>query len=377
VKLYCIAGEASGDLHTANLVKAMRATDSSLEFRGWGGDLMQDAGVDVVKHYRDLAFMGFFEVIANLRTILRNMKNCKEDIARFKPDAVILVDYPGFNLRIATWCRENNIPVFYYISPQVWAWKENRVKRIRRDVDELFVILPFEAAFYQKHGIEAHFVGHPLLDVIKKDPEDVKASRERLNLKDDDRIVALLPGSRKQEISTMLPVMLDVAKRFPKRKFMIAGAPGQDRSFYESIPGTEACEIVFGSTYDLFRVAEAGLVTSGTATLEAALHGMPQAVCYKGNAISYHIAKRLVKINYISLVNLVMDREVVHELIQDEMNTETLYTELKQLLDAPDYREAQRASYRELREKLGGEGASQRAAEMMLNKLKQLHQQNS
>lgn len=376
MKLYCIAGEASGDLHTSNLVKAMRQQNEHLSFRGWGGDLMQEAGVEVVKHYRELAFMGFFEVVANLRTILRNIKTCKEDIAAYNPDAVILVDYPGFNLRIATWCRENNIPVFYYISPQVWAWKENRVKRIKRDVDELFVILPFEADFYAKHGMKAHFVGHPLLDVIQKDPEDVKVARQRLELNEDDKVVALLPGSRKQEILTMLPVMLEVAKRFPERKFMIAGAPGQERSFYESIPGVEQCSVVFGATYDLFQVAEAGLVTSGTATLEAALHGMPQAVCYKGNTISYHIAKRLVNIDYISLVNLVMNREVVRELIQREMNSQSLYAELKRLLDDADYRMKQRNAYLELREKLGGAGASERTATKMLKHLENINADN-
>lgn len=377
MKLYFIAGEASGDLHTANLVKAMRSKRQDLELRGWGGDLMQEAGVSIVKHYRELAFMGFFEVVANLRTILRNIKSCKEDISAFRPDAVILIDYPGFNMRIAAWCREQGIPVIYYISPQVWAWKENRVKKIRRDVDELFVILPFEAAFYRKHGIEAHFVGHPLLDVVDQYASDTSQLREELGIQPGEKVIALLPGSRKQEISTMLPVMLQVAEKFSAYRFIIAGAPGQDLDFYTSIEGVTEKNLVFGKTYALFALAEAGLVTSGTATLEAALHGMPQAVCYKGNAISYHIAKRLVKVNYISLVNLVMDREVVREMIQSEMNTKELTAELKRLLENEEYRNALLKDYKTLREKLGGSGASERAATGMLEAVDRLRHSNS
>ncbi len=377
MKLYFIAGEASGDLHTSNLVKAMRIMRSDLDLRGWGGNLMQQAGVEIVKHYRELAFMGFFEVAANLRTILRNIRSCKEDISAYRPDAVILIDYPGFNMRIATWCREQGIPVIYYISPQVWAWKENRVKKIKRDVDELFVILPFEAAFYQKHGIEAHFVGHPLLDVAEKHSSSETHIREELGIRKGEKVIALLPGSRKQEISTMLPVMLEVAKQFNDYRFIIAGAPGQELDFYANIHGVNENDIVFGKTYALFTVAEAGLVTSGTATLEAALHGMPQAVCYKGNFISYHIARKLVKVNYISLVNLVMEREVVREMIQEAMNVKSLTAELKRLLEDEQYRHRLIEDYKILREKLGGTGASHRAAEGMLEAIDQFTRQNS
>lgn len=377
MKLYFIAGEASGDLHTSNLVKAMRIMRSDLDLRGWGGNLMQQAGVEIVKHYRELAFMGFFEVAANLRTILRNIRSCKEDISAYRPDAVILIDYPGFNMRIATWCREQGIPVIYYISPQVWAWKENRVKKIKRDVDELFVILPFEAAFYQKHGIEAHFVGHPLLDVAEEHSSSETHIREELGIRKGEKVIALLPGSRKQEISTMLPVMLEVAKQFSDYRFIIAGAPGQELDFYTNIHGVKENDIVFGKTYALFTVAEAGLVTSGTATLEAALHGMPQAVCYKGNFISYHIARKLVKVNYISLVNLVMEREVVREMIQEAMNVKSLTAELKRLLEDEQYRHRLIEDYKILREKLGGTGASHRAAEGMLEAIDQFTRQNS
>lgn len=367
MKLYFIAGEASGDLHASNLIKALKSHDQSLQCRGWGGDLMSEAGCQVVKHYRDLAFMGFIEVIMNLRTILGNIRSCKEDISNFKPDGVVLIDYPGFNLRIATWCREQGIPVYYYISPQAWAWKEGRVKRIKKDVTRMLTILPFEVDFYKKHQMDVDFVGHPLLDVVKNLDRD--AARASLGLSPEDRVLALLPGSRKQEISTMLPVMSEVAKNFPTYKVIIAGAPGQDPSFYQSLPSAQGIDIVFGKTYDLFASAEAGLVTSGTATLEAALHGLPQAVCYKGNTISYLIARQLVKIKYISLVNLVMDREVVRELIQGDMNVKSVSKELDRLLNDEEYQQKQKNAYVEMQEMLGGMGASQRAAQIVIEDL--------
>ena len=365
MKLYIIAGEASGDLHASNLIRSLKQQRSDLEVRGWGGELMQEQGATIAKHYKDLAFMGFIEVVMNLRTILGNIRFCKEDILEYKPDAVVLVDYPGFNLRIATFCREQGIPVLYYISPQAWAWKENRVKRIKRDVTRMFCILPFEKAFYEKHGMDVDFVGHPLLDVISADDSSSDLRRE-LGFDPDQKIIALLPGSRKQEINTMLPVMLKVAEKYPDHRFVIAGAPGQEASFYKSVPGTEKVKIVFGKTYQLFAEAEAGLITSGTATLEAALNDLPQVVCYKGSSISYYIARMLVKIKYISLVNLIMDQEVVRELIQHEMNEHQIHEELNALLSDSEKRQQQLSAYEALRQRLGGKGASERTAKAML-----------
>lgn len=366
MKFYVIAGEASGDLHGANLIRALREEAPKTQFRAWGGELMENAGAEVIKNYRELAFMGFIEVILNLKTILRNIRFCKEDIAAYRPDAVILIDYPGFNLRIATWCREQGIPVYYYISPQIWAWKENRVKRIKRDVTRMFVILPFEKAFYAKHGMEVEFVGHPLLDAITDTPSAGQALRTELNIEANQKLIALLPGSRKQEIKTMLPVMIKAMKDRNDCKWVVAGAPGQEESFYREVLGENQTPIIFGKTYALFQAADAGLVTSGTATLEAALHNMPMAVCYKGSALSYQIARRLIKVKFISLVNLILDREAVRELIQNDMRSEVLRDEIAHLLDDRDYRDAQEKAFIELREKLGGKGASKRAAMRML-----------
>jgi lipid-A-disaccharide synthase len=368
VKLYIIAGEASGDLHGAKLIEALRKERREIEVRAWGGDLMAAAGSHIVKHYKELAFMGFIEVVLNLRTILKNISFCKGDISAYRPDAVILIDYPGFNLRIAQFCKQMGIPVLYYISPQLWAWKENRIHAIKRDITRMFVILPFEKDFYAKHGMAVDFVGHPLLDVV-----DAAQARLELPLTADDRaIVALLPGSRKQEIETMLPIMLETAKQFTGYRFVIAGAPGQDASFYESIPGVGAHEIVFNQTYALLQHARAALVTSGTATLEAALHRTPLAVCYKGSAISYAIARRLVKIKYISLVNLILDRRAIREIIQHELTAKVLTLELELLLHDEDYRQAQFTAFDGLRQVLGGPGAAERTATGMLKTLDQL-----
>ncbi len=368
MKLYIIAGEASGDLHGAKLIEALRKERREIDVRAWGGDLMAAAGSHIVKHYKELAFMGFIEVVLNLRTILRNIAFCKEDISAYRPDAVILIDYPGFNLRIAQFCKQIGIPVLYYISPQLWAWKENRIHAIKRDITRMFVILPFEKDFYAKHGMEVDFVGHPLLDVV-----DAAQARLELPLTADDRaIVALLPGSRKQEIKTMLPIMLETAKQFSAYRFVIAGAPGQDAAFYEGIPGAAEHEIVFGQTYALLQQARAALVTSGTATLEAALHRTPLAVCYKGSAISYAIARRLVKIKYISLVNLILDRRAIREIIQHELTAKVLTLELEQLLHDERYRQAQFTAFDGLRQVLGGPGAADRTATGMLKTLDQL-----
>lgn len=357
MKYYVIAGEASGDLHASNLLKEIRKNDPAAEFRGFGGDLMQAQGTHLVRHYRDLAFMGFIEVIANLRTILRNIGACKADIAQWKPDALILVDYPGFNLRIAPFAKEKGIPVFYYISPQIWAWKQSRVHKIAASTDKVFCILPFEKDFYKGFGYDVEFVGHPLLDALDQPSGD-------FSLQNDGRkIIAVLPGSRRQEIKTMLPEMLKVKKEFPEYRFVIAGAPSQPESFYREIPGSDSTEIVFGQTYALLRNAYAAVVTSGTATLETALHNVPEVVCYKGSAISYFIAKQLVKVKYISLVNLVMDREIVRELIQDEMNPRLITEELRKLVGPK--RDEMLAQYNELKAKLGGTGASARTAQLI------------
>ena len=373
MKYYIISGEASGDLHAANLVKQLKKKDTQAQFRGWGGDLMQEQGVDVVKHYRDLAFMGFIEVVMNLRTILKNIKLCKTDIDAFKPDVLILVDYPGFNLRIAEWAQENNYKVYYYISPQIWAWKENRIKKIKKSVDEMFVILPFEEEFYAKHNYKVNFVGHPLLDAIddfKEKAPDFNTFCTRHGLSQLP-IIALLPGSRKQEISTMLPIMLAAADQFKNYQFVIAGAPSQEKNVYQPFLSRPNVHLISGKTYNLLQQSTAALVTSGTATLETALFQVPEVVCYKGSWISYWIARQLVKIDYISLVNLIMDREVVKELIQSELNIQNITSELHAILPEGEKRKQQLEDYKALKMKLGGVGASKTTASMMLKTLKE------
>lgn len=364
VKYYVIAGEASGDMHAANLVAALHQRQPQAHFRGWGGDRMRQEGVALVKHYKELAFMGFVEVLLNLRTILRNIKSCKADIETFQPDVLILVDYPGFNLRIAKWAKAKGIKVVYYISPQLWAWKKGRVHQIKRDVDQMLVILPFETAFYQQYNYKVQYVGHPLLDALAKEEKDDNfLQRDALG---DKPIIALLPGSRQQEISKMLPIMLSQIALFPNYTFVVAAAPAIEDAFYAQwIKGT-AVRIVKGKTHSLLRQAQAALVTSGTATLETALLKVPQVVCYKGNPISFAIAKRLVHINFISLVNLIMEREVVKELIQHEFNPKRLQKELQSVLQGQK-RIEMLANYEQLSQKLGGVGASQRAADLILN----------
>lgn len=365
MKYYIIAGEASGDLHGSNLMKALKKKDPAAEFRFWGGDLMAKQGGTLVKHYRDLAFMGFLEVAKNLRTILNNIKFCKEDIRSNRPDVLVLVDYPGFNLRIAKFAKELGIKVVYYISPQLWAWKEGRVEIIKKYVDEMMVILPFEEDFYKKHGVHSHFVGHPLLDAIST-LEDLNVEDfKRENSLNEKEIIALLPGSRKQEVEKMLAVMLSVRPYFKEYQFVIAGAPSLPKEFYQNY-ADDNVHFVSNKTYDLLRCSKAALVTSGTATLETALLNVPEVVCYRGSKISYAIAKRLVKnIRYISLVNLIMDREVVKELIQNELNTNNLVEELKKIL-ATEKRVEVFRDYELLREKLGGKGASENAAEVIM-----------
>jgi len=365
LKLYIIAGEASGDLHGANLIRQLVKQKPGIDIRCWGGDMMQQAGGQLVKHYRDLAFMGFAEVIMNLRTILNNLDFCKKDILAYKPEALVLIDYPGFNLRIAEWAKAQGITVFYYISPQIWAWKENRVHKIKRSVDRMFVVLPFEKDFYKKYNYDVSFVGHPLLDVISNSESDHARFKKENDL-NDKGIIALLPGSRKQEISAMLPIMLSLKNEFAQYQFVIAGAPGQTAEYYAPFLVNDDVKIVFGKTYDLLRHANAALITSGTATLEAGLFRLPQVVCYKGNTLSYHIAKRLIKIKYISLVNLILDKEAVTELIQHDLNKKNIGDELRSLLTDEKRKAEMRRDYDVLHESLGGAGASERTATEML-----------
>jgi lipid-A-disaccharide synthase len=365
LKLYIIAGEASGDLHGSNLIKALRAKRNNIEIRAWGGDLMQRAGATIVKHYRELAFMGFYEVLLNIRTILKNIRFCKKDIESFKPDALILIDYPGFNLRIAKWAKSHDIRVLYYIAPQVWAWKENRIHAMKAHIEHLYVVLPFEKSYFEKHAMPVTFVGHPLLDQISTSQES-KSDFETKNRLSNKPIIALLPGSRKQEIKTMLPIMLSITDYFPNYQFIVAGAPSQNESFYREIADTKNLTVLFGQTSEILRHADAGLITSGTATLEAGIYKVPQVVCYKGSSISYHIAKRLLKIKYISLVNLILDRPSVKELIQNDLNTLQLRNELELLLHSENRQKKMQLDYEELYNLLGGEGASERTANAML-----------
>lgn len=360
MKYYIIAGEASGDLHGSNLIKQLKLKDAEAVFTCWGGDAMKAAGATLVKHYKELAFMGFAEVLLNIRTILNNIFFCKQDIRDNSPDVLILIDYPGFNLRIAQWAKREGIPVVYYISPQVWAWKENRVKKIRQCVDLMLVILPFEKAFYKKWNFEVTFVGHPLLDALK----DLPAS----SLQFSKPVIALLPGSRKQEINTMLPLMLQVVPKFPDYEFVIAQAPSQPDELYQEIIGNSNVRLLKSQTYSLLQKAHAALVTSGTATLETALFRVPQVVCYKGGAISYTIAKQLIKVKYISLVNLILDKPAVIELIQNEV-TENRITEALKLILTTN-RDAMLHEYEELITMLGHAGASEKAATAILEKYK-------
>lgn len=329
MKYYIIAGEASGDLHGSNLIKELKKLDAAATIRCWGGDKMQEAGGEIVKHYRDLAFMGFTEVLMNLRTIFRNLKFCKKDILQFQPDILILIDYPGFNLRIAKWAKQKGLKVIYYISPQVWAWKENRVKAMKKCIDKMLVILPFEKKyFHDKWNWDVEYVGHPLVEEIER--YKVQGTRNKFA---DKPIVALLPGSRKQEIIKKLPVMLQVSKHFPGYQFIVAQAPSIADSFYQVFTSRfPNVSIVNGKTYELLMQAKAAMVTSGTATLETALFEVPEVVCYKGSPISYQIGKRLIKVKFISLVNLIMDKLVVKELIQNNLTVENLKQELQELI---------------------------------------------
>lgn len=359
MRIYLIAGEASGDLHGANLVKALFAQRPSLTCRAWGGDLMQNAGATLVKHYRDLAFMGFVEVLKNLATILRNIAFCKRDILDFQPDVLVLIDYPGFNMRIAKWAKKRGIRVVYYIAPQLWAWHASRAHALRRDVDKLLVILPFEPIFFQQYNLKAYFVGHPLLD-------ELGTTISRLERPPKSKQIALLPGSRTQEVSRILPRMLEATRSFPEYTFVVAGASSLSVAFYQPmLKAYPNVQLKRGETYNVLRQSCAALVKSGTSTLETALLDVPQVVCYAGSPISYQIAKRLVNVQYISLVNLIMDQPLVQELIQDDLKESNLVPALRHILSEKGGTDI-RAGYAALRERLGGGGASERAAEVIL-----------
>lgn len=364
MKYYIIAGEASGDLHGAHLVRQLLLRDSSAMIKAWGGDLMQEAGARLVKHYRELAFMGFVEVLQNIRTIFRNLDTCKKDLMSFRPDALILIDYPGFNLRIAQWAKANGLRVFYYISPQLWAWKPGRVKIIKSSVEQLYTILPFENEFYKQFEVYPEYVGHPLLESLHHFTPDASVVQKLSGKK----ILALLPGSRKQEITRILPVLLNACKAFPEYTPVIAAAPSQPSSLYREIvkahaPGISV-PIFENQTYSILSLASLAWVSSGTATLETALFKVPQVVCYTGNPVSYWIARQLIRVKYISLVNLILDFPLIPELIQYGFTREKLVQATLQL-----DRTAIELAYERLRGLLQPENASERVATSILQKL--------
>ena len=372
MKYYILAGEPSGDLHASNLMKELLLIDNTIQFQFWGGDLMEQVAKQKPrKHIKDLAFMGFVEVLKNIRTIFRNIKFCKQDILRFKPDVLVLVDYPGFNLRIADWAKQQGIRVIYYISPTIWAWKENRVEIVKRSIEKMFVILPFEVAVYKKHHYNADYVGHPLLDAIEQEKSKLP-TREDFTLENklgDKPIIAVLPGSRKQEIERMLSIMLNVVGDFQEYQFVIAGTTNLPKEAYSNAIQM-GIKVVFNQTYALMQHAHAGIIKSGTSTLESALFRLPQVVCYKGGAVSYAIARLVVgnRVKYISLPNLILDRPVVKELIQSELTASNLKNELKSIL-AGKKREEMLGNYDELIQLLGNSGASKKVAQLMYNHL--------
>ena len=361
MRYYIIAGEASGDLHGSNLIKEIKKLDKNSEFRCWGGDLIKEQCGNLVKHYKDYSYMGFFEVFKNIRKIVNNLSLCKKDILNFKPDAIIYVDFPGFNMRIAKWAKSKNFINHFYISPQIWAWKESRIKIIKKVVDQMFVILPFEKEYYKNLNYDVHYVGHPLLDVLKKN-EKLYEKRKK--------IIALLPGSRDQEISKILPLMLNVTQDFEDYKFVICAAPSKTKSYYREYIkkiNSNNIEIVQNQTYEILKKSYAALVTSGTATLEAALFKTPQVVCYKSSWISFQIGKFLVKnLKFISLVNLILDKPAVKELIQGELNKNSIRRELENIL-SDDGRKKVLNFYDDLEKLLSKEGASKETASKIVN----------
>lgn len=374
MRYYIIAGEASGDLHASNLVAEIKKKDKKAEFRGCGGDLMKAQGVDLLKHYRTMAFMGFVEVAVNLRKVLDNIAQCKKDIVEYQPDALILVDYPGFNLRIADFAHEKGFKVLYYISPQVWAWKRRRVKKIKKSVDKMIVIFPFEEAFYKEYGVDVTYVGNPLLDELSKSGTPNRSIFLRRNSLGEKReIIALLPGSRTQEVKRILPVMLKVVPHFPDYQFVIGGVSSLDKSLYKKIIGNTDVFLIENQTYELLQNSSAAVVTSGTVTLETALFTVPEVVCYKATGFSYLLAKWMIKVKFISLVNLVMDKEVVKELIQSDLTEKNIVTELERLLHDGKRQRQILEDYDELRDRLGNAGASEMAAEIVVNAARMKH----
>lgn len=363
MKYYLVAGEASGDLHGANLMKALKVEDEDAVFRYFGGDKMQAEGGELVKHYADMAFMGFTEVLLNLRTIFKNLKVCKADVISWKPDVLILIDFPGFNLKIAEFAKKQGIKVCYYISPKIWAWNQKRVLKIKRDVDHMFCILPFEVDFYKEWGMKVDYVGNPLLDE-KAQFMPNPHFRTEYNL-NDDNIIALLPGSRKQEIERLLPDMLSITERFPHYSFAVAAAPTFNEDYYNKFIAGKNVKLIFNNTYNLLFNAHAAIVASGTATLETALFKVPQVVVYKGGKISIAIARLLIKIKFISLVNLIVNKKIVTELIQEDCNPTKIFEELN-LVTTGESRAEILSNYDKLLNLMGTPGASEKTAALIV-----------
>ncbi len=373
MRYFLIAGEASGDLHGSNLVRELKLQDPQAQFRFFGGDLMAaQAGVPPVKHYSEMAFMGFVRVLMNLRKIGRNMEQCKAEIVDFKPDVVILIDFAGFNLRIAEFAKSLGLKTIFYISPKIWAWKQNRIKKIKKYIDKMLTILPFETEFYARFDYPVEYVGNPILDAIEEfrsDDNQTEADFRKANNLTDKPIIGLLAGSRKQEVDFMLPVMIEVSRQFPEYQFVISGAPGLDRDYYTKVIGADCnIPIVFGQTYNLLKFSRAALVTSGTATLETALFGVPEAVLYRISApdFLYRIGRKLLKVKWISLANLIVGREIIRELVQMDCNPHTIADELRKILDNEQYDAEFQRNYAELRQRMGSAGASQRAAQAVI-----------
>lgn len=374
MKYYIIAGEASGDLHASNLIKGLREEDPEAIVRGWGGDLMRASGCEIVRYYKDTAIMGFLTVLKNLGKIKANIRLCGEDIVQWRPDVVILVDYAGFNLRIARMAKKAGIKVFYYISPKLWAWNTGRVKKIKKYVDRMYVIFPFEPDFYKKYGVQADYEGNPLMDAICERPFQKETFEEFI---DSNRlvpkpIIALLAGSRSQELKYVLPHMLGMIDHFPEYQFVIAGAPSMEEADYAPYLKGKSVPVIYGQTYRLLQQSTAALVTSGTATLETAMLRVPEVVCYsgEGGALSYFLFKTFVKVKYLSLVNLIMGREVVKELLMQKLNPKNLLSALSEILEQPEVRKKMLAEYDEMNRRLGTPGASRRFAARMVEQLR-------
>lgn len=367
MKYYLISGERSGDLHAGNLIKALHKEDDQAEVRAWGGEYVQEAGAKLVVHYRELAIMGFLEVLKAIFKIRRYLKFCQRDILKYKPDVVILVDYGGFNMRIAKFCKANNIRVYYYIAPKVWAWNQSRAKKLKANVDRMFCILPFEKAFFKKYDWDVDYVGNPVMDAVRAHKVNLEFIR-KYELPEDRQIVALLPGSRKQELINMLPIMQEVVSKFPHYHFAIAAINSFDNKVYGSVAAMDNVSLVHEDTYNLMANAQGAVVTSGTATLETALWKVPQVVAYKTGALNYHIGRWVIQVGYISLVNLIADKPVVKELIQSEMNADQISKELEALMTG-SRRDDILSGYEELEGILGDHNASANTAKLMVSYL--------